>query len=408
MNWVDPEQAEVWLQQWRAASMFYSAERPAFDRAPGDDVPLALQDQELAAPEAESRALLEVVMAELSGVPQDLEQVSWAWGAVQRSSRHLLQSLSALQSVLARDALVDPLQAHLAVNRIIAAAMLGMQDHLEAESRVDPLTGVGNRRTFSEELRRMIAVAKRQGAEATVVAIDLDGLKHLNDTEGHVAGDAALIALVTGLSSVLRSQDATYRTGGDEFVILLPFTPVSSAQALMSRVEHLEGTPKFSWGAAGYPRTAKAPDALLAAADLDLYARKKARRTGSEAHFPAGGQPWRHRQATHERAPERAPQVLGSLANCDYERAERDRPEAGSSAQISFSARAIRELFGGNEEMELLLARIGDDDLEQVADDLLGLEAAHPLWEAYQALAREIVRAAAWVQDLGKVVGQAC
>ncbi|MDA8183220.1 MAG: hypothetical protein M0035_02145, partial [Actinomycetota bacterium] len=88
--------------------------------------------------------------------------------------------------------------------------------------------------------------------------------------------------------------------------------------------------------------------------------------------------------------------------------AERDRPEAGSSAQISFSARAIRELFGGNEEMELLLARIGDDDLEQVADDLLGLEAAHPLWEAYQALAREIVRAAAWVQDLGKVVGQAC
>ncbi|HML01592.1 MAG TPA: diguanylate cyclase, partial [Acidimicrobiales bacterium] len=116
-----------------------------------------------------------------------------------------------------------------------------------------------------------------QGHQVTVVAVDLDGLKRINDTEGHAAGDAALLALVRAFYSAHRDEDTVFRVGGDEFVILLPFTSVDAAQSLMLRIQGA-GAPEFTWGAAGFPGAGAEAAALVEAADQDLYRRRQGRR----------------------------------------------------------------------------------------------------------------------------------
>jgi diguanylate cyclase (GGDEF)-like protein len=122
----------------------------------------------------------------------------------------------------------------------------------------------------------------------TVVAVDLDGLKRINDSEGHAAGDAALLALVRALYSALRDEDTVFRVGGDEFVILLPFTSVDVAELLMRRIQ-ASGAPAFTWGAAGYPGDGADARQLVDAADQDLYRRRQGRR--ATALVPVSARP---------------------------------------------------------------------------------------------------------------------
>lgn len=81
----------------------------------------------------------------------------------------------------------------------------------------------------------------------SVLAIDLDGLKAVNDTRGHAAGDDQLRAMADAFRSQLRASDRSYRTGGDEFVSLLPETPRDSIPAIIDRLVGA-GAPAFSWG----------------------------------------------------------------------------------------------------------------------------------------------------------------
>jgi len=148
---------------------------------------------------------------------------------------------------------------------------------LEQASRTDALTGVGNRRAFDETLSATLSAAARQGHEVTVVAVDLDGLKRINDSEGHAAGDAALMALVRAFYTQLRDEDRVFRVGGDEFVILLPFTSSAAAELLMERIQR-GGAPAFTWGAAGYPVAGGDARRVVEAADLELYRRRQDRR----------------------------------------------------------------------------------------------------------------------------------
>jgi diguanylate cyclase (GGDEF)-like protein len=173
---------------------------------------------------------------------------------------------------------------HRAIDRITAAATEEALNRLEEASRTDALTGVGNRRAFDETLSATLSAAARRGHEVTVVAVDLDGLKRINDTEGHAAGDAALMALVRALYAQLRDEDRVFRVGGDEFVILLPFTSVDAAELLMERI-HRGGAPAFTWGAAGYPLSGGDARRLVEAADHDLYRRRQERR-GDAATAP--------------------------------------------------------------------------------------------------------------------------
>jgi len=184
-----------------------------------------------------------------------------------------------------------------AVFRLFDQAMLEAVDaataNLRSAARIDPLTNCANRRAFDEELGRALSSAQRSGLDMALVLVDMDGLKSINDTRGHAAGDAALVALVETLRGVLRDADSLYRTGGDEFAVLAPFTDASGARSLMRRAEEMGG-PAFSWGVAassslaggtgsgpgsgreGWLETEAA--AFLNAADADLYARRRARR----------------------------------------------------------------------------------------------------------------------------------
>ncbi len=100
----------------------------------------------------------------------------------------------------------------------------------------DPLTNAPNRRAFFEFGEKEWHRAKRYGIPLSLLAIDVDHFKHLNDTLGHSAGDDALKAIVDCINSSLRTHDVFGRMGGEEFTILIPHTDVSSARVLADRL----------------------------------------------------------------------------------------------------------------------------------------------------------------------------
>jgi diguanylate cyclase (GGDEF)-like protein len=175
------------------------------------------------------------------------------------------------------------------VNRVVDQLMLEAVDaasaNLRAQARTDPLTGCANRLALHEDLLHAASSAARSGLDLALAVVDLDGLKKINDTEGHAAGDAALKALVTRLRAGLRDADTLYRTGGDEFVVVAPFTDVAGAAAMLQRARETEG-PRFSWGVSSMRAIGHAavedPQLILIAADTDLYVRRRRARRIAE------------------------------------------------------------------------------------------------------------------------------
>lgn len=100
----------------------------------------------------------------------------------------------------------------------------------------DPLTDLFNRRSFGERLRAEIARARRGGGAFSLVGIDLDGFKRINDRHGHPTGDEALCVVASVLRDTLRAQDVAGRVGGEEFAVLLPDTGVDGAEATARRL----------------------------------------------------------------------------------------------------------------------------------------------------------------------------
>jgi diguanylate cyclase (GGDEF)-like protein len=175
------------------------------------------------------------------------------------------------------------------------------QQQLEQLAYYDGLTGLANRRLFSDDLRHLMAQAQRNGLGLYLLLIDLDHFKQINDTLGHDAGDAVLRAVSACLTAAVRESDRTARLGGDEFAVLLPDTSEpEAAEAVCRRI--VEGLaqvlpqmqpspamPSASIGAACYPRDAQDVDALYKAADLALYEAKHAGRARWRLYVgPAG------------------------------------------------------------------------------------------------------------------------
>ncbi len=157
-------------------------------------------------------------------------------------------------------------------------------------ARTDPLTGLSNRRHFEEMLQQEVRRAKRYGRILSLVMLDLDDLKGINDTLGHRCGDQLLQAVATILRDVARETDVVARWGGDEFVVLLPETGPEGAQRFVERLYQTaaewsvecdghEVEIKFSAGAATLQPEAEDGEALLRAADTAMY-EEKARRRG--------------------------------------------------------------------------------------------------------------------------------
>jgi diguanylate cyclase (GGDEF)-like protein len=153
---------------------------------------------------------------------------------------------------------------------------------LDATAARDPLTGVLNRRGLEERLGIELTRARRTDEPLTVIACDLDGLKQINDQHGHAAGDDALALAADVLSSGLRDVDVLARTGGDEFLVLLPNCEIEAGMRIADalRVQVADAASSESWpatvsmGVACAPPMPLDPEALLPAADQALYRSK--------------------------------------------------------------------------------------------------------------------------------------
>ena len=160
-----------------------------------------------------------------------------------------------------------------------------LNEHLDSLSRIDPLTSCANRRQFQERLEVELERARRYGRDCSLLVIDLDFFKKINDMHGHAAGDEALRHFVRIVRGQLRSQDEIGRMGGEEFSVLLPETGPASAVAVAERIRRaIEAAPAqfegiripltASFGVACWKSPAEPADALVQRADKALYAAK--------------------------------------------------------------------------------------------------------------------------------------
>jgi diguanylate cyclase (GGDEF)-like protein len=148
---------------------------------------------------------------------------------------------------------------------------------LARASRTDHLTGCLNRRGFHEHTQAELARAFRSGDPVTLVLVDLDDFKAVNDAHGHAAGDELLCWVVERLRAGLRPSDAAGRLGGDEFALLLPGIDTDAARPVVERLRSvLAERTSASFGVAAHPAHADA-EALLAHADAELYVEKRKR-----------------------------------------------------------------------------------------------------------------------------------
>jgi diguanylate cyclase (GGDEF)-like protein len=163
-------------------------------------------------------------------------------------------------------------------------------------ARVDALTGLPNRRAFDEALGTEIARSHRTAAPVSVVVLDLDAFKQINDEDGHLAGDRALRQVAAALRATLRRGDGCFRWGGDEFALLLPNSELADAieagervaEAVRASASRPDGLPlTISWGVAvlGEGMTG---EELIARADVAMMTRKASRsaRVHVEARSP--------------------------------------------------------------------------------------------------------------------------
>ena len=164
-----------------------------------------------------------------------------------------------------------------------------MLHHVESLAITDPLTGIFNRRRFSDVLRREVAVTRRYRNSLSLLMLDLDHFKAINDRFGHDAGDEVLRSIANTLTSSLREVDLAARYGGEEFAVIMPQTTKANAGIVAQRIAgqialtaHTFGGEKVnltaSIGVAEFKDLKEGnADNLVKAADVALY---EAKRTG--------------------------------------------------------------------------------------------------------------------------------
>ena len=171
-----------------------------------------------------------------------------------------------------------------------------LEGQLRHEASSDSMTGLANHRRLFEVLHSEISRSKRTGREFSLLLLDLDGLKKINDEFGHLVGSRALCRLAQIVADCSRSVDTAARHGGDEFALVLPETTVAAAVLVGRRICDLlakdteEPALSVSVGVAGYPSEAQTIGTLLYAADRALYSMKSKRpnlKMGADAAIPS-------------------------------------------------------------------------------------------------------------------------
>ncbi len=162
---------------------------------------------------------------------------------------------------------------------------------VKEEANIDPLTGLRNRRSFERTLSEFFRDFKKFGYPFSLIMLDLDNFKNINDTYGHLVGDRVLKEIGNILRNYLRAKDVPARTGGEEFTIILPGITREEALMVAERlrkvianytIEHEDRkiSPTASFGVAEMNEDIESPEDLLKMADENLY---KAKRQGKNA-----------------------------------------------------------------------------------------------------------------------------
>ena len=195
-----------------------------------------------------------------------------------RSAAGVLAVYSAERDAFSHDhvrslaALADVLGSAVSRAELLAA--------LREQAETDALTGLANRRSWYQALEAAIARSRRHGHPVSVLLLDLDGFKEVNDRLGHSAGDLMLRTIASHWSAALRDTDTLGRVGGDEFAALMEHAGEDAALDAIARMRGaLPEGEHFSAGFATWDGE-ESVDELVARADFDMYADKRARRAG--------------------------------------------------------------------------------------------------------------------------------
>ncbi len=209
----------------------------------------------------------------------------WAPMVVQRRA---IGVLSAFRSAVNAFTEAD-LDLLTVVARYLAGAVevARLHEQLKEIAATDSLTGLANRRTFLDRLESEISRSRRANTELSIVLLDLNHFKTVNDVHGHAAGDQVLIRVAETLSHTVRQSDVAARFGGDEFILLLAESTRAVALEILDRLRGLSimvpdragsrARVNFSWGLAVWPHDGEEIEPLLKVADHRLYAMKRAR-----------------------------------------------------------------------------------------------------------------------------------
>ncbi|WP_175962748.1 GGDEF domain-containing protein [Burkholderia pyrrocinia] len=204
-----------------------------------------------------------------------------SFGVVQ--AFHTTRSFSKIYS---QEELFARLREAMARTEQALQALQRTNEKLEHLAATDPLTGAANRRQFIERVETEIARAKRNGAPFSLLSLDLDHFKAINDSYGHQAGDRVLQRFVTKCLDAIRPYDGVARVGGEEFMVLLPQAALDTAQSIGERIRAaIAGAPfeagigkpievTVSVGASEFGRDGETIDAILRKADERLYRAK--------------------------------------------------------------------------------------------------------------------------------------
>jgi len=221
-------------------------------------------------------------------------------GGREARAADVARDVAALQTVLLHalreDLAEDPVRFAEAVEQLVEAISAiqveAMEAHvqtrsreLESQANTDPLTGLGNLRALQRQLANLIDNYKRYSHPFGLLLMDIDGLKRINDSFGHQAGDRVLMQVGMSLRRSIRSVDTAARIGGDEFCVLLPQQDLKSAAKLAARlataVEEEVAAPgeppvTISIGVASSPEHGDEAETLIDTADRAMYRAKAA------------------------------------------------------------------------------------------------------------------------------------
>ena len=229
---------------------------------------------------------------------------------------------------------------------------------LQLNAVTDPLTGLYNRRLFSETFEKELNRSRRYGSPLGLVVLDLHRFKEVNDKHGHPRGDEVLRAAAATLKKALRTSDSAFRIGGDEFALLLPQTDAEQALALSRRVEtvfaetllplQLSVGVSMDHGVATFPQDGEQADQLIRVADERLYRLKHAnhgRTTNGGTRAPSDSIP-PEPVATPER-PAAPPPPISIESGRAPERSESkpEPPETLTSSAVSPPSPAPHQIY---------------------------------------------------------------